>query len=325
MMLRPLGRTGIDTTAMGMGCWAIGGVWTHRGNPAGWGETDDAESLRAIEAAYDAGIRLFDTAANYGAGLSERLVGKALGPYRDQCVISTKFGYDVDETSKQVTTYGDPTTGDVAGHLQADCEASLRRLGTDYIDVYFFHVNEYDNDKALSVRDGLERLVEQGKIRSYGWSTDDVRSARLFSEGGHCSAVQVNFSIVADASEMLALCDAAQMSAFNRGPLAMGFLTGKYSADTVFAGTDVRSQEWVREYFQKPAVARLEALRDILTSDDRTLAQGALAWIWARSPWTLPIPGIRTVAQAVENARAMEKGPLSAQQLAEVERVMGRE
>lgn len=324
MMIRPLGRTGMETTALGMGCWAIGGVWDHMGSPAGWGETDDAESLKALEAAYDAGIRVFDTAANYGAGLSERLVGKALKPYRDQCVISTKFGYAIDEAAKATTPYGDPVSGDVASHVHDDCEASLRRLDTDYIDVFFFHVNQYDNDKALYVRDELEKLVDRGKIRSYGWSTDDVASARLFSEGEHCSAVQVNFSIVSDAPEMLALCDEAKISAFNRGPLAMGFLTGKYDASTTFGPTDVRSAEWVREYFQKPAVTKLDALRDILTTNGRTLAQGALAWIWAKSGWTLPIPGIRTVAQAMENAGALEKGPLTPAQLVEVERVMGR-
>jgi aryl-alcohol dehydrogenase-like predicted oxidoreductase len=171
-----------------MGCWAIGGEWDFLGSPAGWGATDDAESLRALQAAYDAGVRVFDTAANYGAGLSERLVGQVLRPCRDQCIITTKFGYKVDEDAKSVSTYGDESTSDVVRHLQDDCESSLRRLGIDYVDVYFFHINRYDLELAFGVRERLERLVEQGKIRYYGWSTDDVASARLFSEGEHCAA-----------------------------------------------------------------------------------------------------------------------------------------
>lgn len=325
MMKRTIGRIDTETSAVGMGCWAIGGEWDFLGNPAGWGKADDKESIQAIQAAFEHGIRLFDTAANYGTGLSERLLGEALGVHRKECAIVTKFGFKVDEDTKNVFNYGDKmTTADVVSHLDDDCEASLRRLNTDYIDVYLFHVWEYEKNLAAELRGALENLVSQGKIRSYGWSTDDVESARFFSEGRHCSSVEFNFNVVHDNRDMVTLCDQTNMSGFNRGPLAMGFLTGKYHADSIFAATDVRNAEWVQDGFKKPVLENLDALRDIFTSAGRSLAQGALAWIWARSEKMLPIPGIRTVAQAIENAKAMEFGPLTPEQVQEIDQILDR-
>jgi aryl-alcohol dehydrogenase-like predicted oxidoreductase len=325
MMKRTLGRIGTETSAVGMGCWAIGGEWDFLGTPAGWGKTDDQESIRAIQAAFEHGIRVFDTAANYGAGLSEELLGKALGANRKDCVISTKFGFQVDEAAKNVSNYGDDmTTADVVSHLEADCEASLRRLNTDYIDVFFFHAWDFEHDRAVELREALEKLVAQGKIRSYGWSTDDVNNARLFAEAPNCSSVQFNFNVIHDNRDMVTLCEQVDMSGFNRGPLAMGFLTGKYKADSTFAATDVRNAEWVQDGFKKPVLDNLDALREIFTSNGRSLTQGALAWIWARSEKMLPIPGIRTVVQAVENAKAMEFGPLTPEQVQEIDHILGR-
>ena len=325
-MKRKVGRLGFETSALGMGCWAIGGEWEFLGNPAGWGKSDDAESLRAIAAAFDHGVRVFDTAANYGAGHSERLLAKALGTKRQDCVIATKFGFEVNEGAGRVSNRGaNMRTMPVAQFVAEECEASLKRLGTDCIDVYFFHVWDYDSAMALDVRSELEKLVEQGKIRSYGWSTDEPESVRLFSEGAHCSSIQTNFSVALDQPEILSLCEERDMSAFNRGPLAMGFLTGKYNASTTFGKTDVRNEAWVKDLFQGPISARLDEMRDILTSEGRSLAQGSLAYIWAKSETTLPIPGIRTEQQAVENAKAMDFGPLRPDQTAEIDRIMGRE
>ena len=140
-MKRTLGRSGIEVSAVGMGCWAIGGRWTYLGSPAGWGEIDDAESIRAIHAALDMGVNFFDTAANYGCGHSERILGRAVKDRRNQVVIATKFGHLVDETAKDVTLYdGDEEGGEIVRHIRADCDASLRRLDSDYIDVYQLHV-----------------------------------------------------------------------------------------------------------------------------------------------------------------------------------------
>lgn len=319
---RTLGRSNIEVSPLGMGCWAIGGLWQWLDGPGGWGEVDDAESIRAIHRALDLGVNFFDTAANYGAGHSERILGQALAGRREQAVVATKFGFNVDEAAKHVTYYSD--WHDVIKNVRAECEASLRRLRTDYIDLYQLHVWDYPLDLAVAVRDVLESLVGEGKIRAYGWSTDSVEAARLFAEGEPCAAIQHDLNVVRDAPEMLALCQQLNLASVNRSPLARGALTGKYSKDTVFAENDVRRDPWSQETFFAPTLEKLDDLRDILTSGGRTLAQGALAWIWARSEKTVPIPGIRTVRQAEENAGAMQFGPLTPEQMAQIDELLGR-
>jgi aryl-alcohol dehydrogenase-like predicted oxidoreductase len=319
---RRLGRSGLEVSPLGMGCWAIGGVWQFLDIQAGWGEVDDAESIRAVQHALDSGINFFDTAANYGTGHSERILGKALAGRRDKAVIATKFGFVVDEAGKIVRRHATPE--DVIANVRAECEASLRRLGIETIDLYQLHVWDYPLEPAVRLREVLEDLVREGKIRYYGWSTDSVEAAYVFAEGEHCVAIQHDLNVVLDAPEMLALCQQRDLASVNRTPLARGALTGKYSKDTVFAANDVRTDVWAREHILLPAFEHLDALREILTSGGRTLAQGALGWIWARSPVTVPIPGIRTLAQVDDNAGAMAFGPLSADQMRQIDELLER-
>jgi aryl-alcohol dehydrogenase-like predicted oxidoreductase len=324
-MKRQLGKSGIEVSAMGMGCWAIGGPWTINGKQAGWGDVDDDESIRAIRRALDLGITLFDTAANYGAGHSERILGQALANRRDEVIIATKFGYDVDDGNRRVVLYDAKVDSDkVIEYVRRDCEASLRRLGTDRIDLFQLHVNGYPPEKAGQVRDALEDLVVAGKIRFYGWSTDHPESARVFAQGEHCVAIQHQMNAIRDAPEVLDVCETFDLASVIRGPLARGMLTGKYTLDAQFPENDGRCGERFRDRWLIPATEALEKIGEILTSEGRTLAQGALAWVWARSPRTIPIPGIRTVAQAEENAKAMAFGPLTAEQMQEIERLLGR-
>jgi aryl-alcohol dehydrogenase-like predicted oxidoreductase len=324
-MKRLLGRSGIEVSAMGIGGWAIGGPWTIHGNQAGWGIVDDEESIRAIHRALDVGITLFDTAANYGAGHSERILGQALAGRRDEAVIATKFGYQVNEERRSVTYYGDKVDSDeLIRHVRRDCEASLRRLNGDVIDLFQFHVNAYPPQKAAAVRDVLEDLVTEGKIRLYGWSTDNPEGARVFAEGEHCVSIQHRLNVIHDALEMLDVCAEFNLASINRGPLARGALTGKYTPDSQFPGDDLRHREGIRDEWIVPATKALEKIGTILTSDGRTLAQGALGWIWARSDRTIPIPGFKTVAQVEENAKAMEFGPLSDDQRRQIDEILGR-
>ena len=167
-MKRTLGRSGIEVSALGMGCWAIGGPFWSGKTPLGWGQVDDEESIRAIHKALDMDVNLFDTANVYGAGHSERVLARALGNRRSQVVIATKFNAIFDETTRQVA----PETTTSPDSIRKACEDSLRRLNTDYIDLYQFHDNGYPAEKAAPIRDTLERLTETGKIRAYGWSTD---------------------------------------------------------------------------------------------------------------------------------------------------------
>jgi aryl-alcohol dehydrogenase-like predicted oxidoreductase len=322
---RQLGRSGIQVSAMGLGCWAIGGPSWAGDIPVGWGEVDDDESIRAIHRALDLGVIFFDTADVYGTGHSERVLGRALAGRRDQVVVATKFGNTFDATTRQIT--GSDASPD---YIRQACEASLQRLSTDYVDLYQFHLNGYDPGQAGAVRDVLEKLVAEGKIRQYGWSTDFPERARVFAQGPNCTAVQHQMNVLDDAGPMIALCEQLDLASINRGPLAMGLLTGKYRADSKLASNDVRgdkSPAWMK-YFKdgKPNpewLKRIEAIREILTSGGRTLAQGALAWIWARSGQTIPIPGFRTVAQVEENCAAMQLGPLSAEQMSEIDALLG--
>ena len=324
-MKRKLGHSNLEVSSIGMGCWAIGGPWTICGKLAGWGEVDDNESIRAIHSALDLGINFFDTAANYGSGHSERVLGEALKGRRIQVVIATKFGYKVDEQARQVAYYEDDLNSDkVADNLRRDCEASLRRLNTDYIDLYQFHVGAYSQTKAGTVRDVLEQLVSEGKILFYGWSTDNVEGARIFAEGDHCIAIQHCLNVVTDAPEMLTLCDEYDLASINRGPLAHGVLTGKYTIDAKFSPDDFRGGVSFRDRWLVPTLEKLGHINEILTSSGRTLPQGALAWLWARSERAVPIPGMRTVAQVEENAAAMQFGALSNEQMIRIDQLLSR-
>ncbi len=311
---------------MGLGCWAAGGLSPAGGTASGWSGVNDAETIRAIHRGLELGVDFFDTANVYGMGHSERILGQALAGRRDQVVIATKFGHTFDETTFQGTAPDASPEG-----IRRSCEASLRRLNTDYIDLFQLHINGYDVDKAGDVRDTLETLVAGGKIRCYGWSTDFPDRARLFAEGPHCAAIQVEMNVMDDAPDVLEVCEQFNLAAINRGPLAMGLLTGKYTVNTSLPDEDVRGPHaptWMK-YFKdgKPNpewLAKLAAIREILASGGRTLAQGALAWLWARSKQTIPIPGFKTAAQVEENCGAMRFGPLTAEQMAEIDALLGR-
>ncbi|RPI96335.1 MAG: aldo/keto reductase, partial [Chloroflexi bacterium] len=311
---RTLGRSGLRVSAMGLGCWAIGGPWRWLDGQGGWGDVNDEDSVRAIHRALDLGINFFDTAANYGAGHSERMLARALAGKRDQVVIATKFGFHVDEAEKHVTF----RTDDHLLHVRLECEASLRRLNTDVIDLYQLHVWDYPVEQVPAMLELLESLVKDGKIRYYGWSTDSVEGARLFAEGKHCVAIQHDLNVVLDAPDMLKLCEEVNLASVNRSPLARGALSGKYAKGAIFPQNDVRNDQWSREHFFAPTLDQLDKIRAILTSNGRTLVQGALAWIWARSEKTIPIPGFKTLAQVEENVKAMEFGPLTPDQMKEI-------
>jgi aryl-alcohol dehydrogenase-like predicted oxidoreductase len=321
-MGRVLGHSGIEVSQIGFGCWAIGGPFSMDGRPDGWGETDDDESVAAVRRALELGITFFDTADVYGAGHSEEVLGRALAGRRDEVVIATKFGYTFDAAQRAIT--GEDAS---PAYIRRACRASLRRLGTDRIDLYQLHVGDLPAGQAPEVAGTLEELVAEGPIRAYGWSTGDPQRVAAFASGAHCAAIQHPLNVLADAPAILAVCDAHDLASINNSPLAMGLLTGKYGPAAQLPPDDVRAtQPWV-SYFTggRPApvwLARLDAVREVLTTGGRTLAQGALGWLLARSPRTVPIPGIRTAAQAEQNAAALRLGPLPAAEMTEIARLL---
>jgi aryl-alcohol dehydrogenase-like predicted oxidoreductase len=308
-----------------MGCWAIGGPFWYGDNPVGWGEVDDEESVRAVHRALDLGVTFFDTADVYGAGHSERVLGRAVAGRRDEVVIATKWGLNFDETTKQISD----DDGSTPEYLRRAVDASLGRLGTDRIDLYQLHLDDLPIDQAADLLGVLEDLVTVGKVRAYGWSTDLADRAETWGRDGvHCTAVQHGLSVLQDAPDVLDVCARHDLASVNRSPLAMGLLTGKYTAASTLGRDDIRGVgprwlEWFREGRPAPRfLRRVAAVRDVLTGDGRTLAQGALAWIWARDPRTVPIPGCRTAAQVEENAAALDLGPLTPAQVDEIGKLL---
>lgn len=324
MKRRLLGKSGIEVSPMGLGCWAIGGRFYFDGKTNGYGNTDDKESIKAIHTALELGVDFMDTADAYGIGHSEALIGEALEGRREQVVIATKFGFFGNEATK--TLHGTNISPD---YIERACEASLRRLRTDYIDLYQLHVGDIGISEIDFVADSLDQLVAKGKIRTYGWSTDNLNAAKLISERNNCSAIQHQCNVVENNSAMIHLCEDKNLASINRSPLAMGLLTGKFNKESFIAKDDVRGAgySWAESAFKdgkpnKTALARLDAIRDILSSGGRTLVQGSLAWLWATSDVTIPIPGFKTVEQIKENTKAMEFGPLTKEQTKEIDHII---
>ena len=323
---RALGTSEIAVSALGLGCWAIGGRFSREGSAAGWGEVDDDQSTAGIRRGLELGVTFFDTADVYGTGHSETVLGEALGAERDDVAIATKFGNTFDEGSGRISG-ADASPA----YIRRACEASLRRLGTDRIDLYQLHIGDLGRAEAEEAAAALEELCDEGLIRTYGWSTDDVERAGWWAGGEHCASIQHHLNVLEDAPEMIALCEREGLASINRGPLAMGLLSGKFSAESRLPSDDVRGSgaAWLTAFDGEGRPRRefldaLAAIREVLTSDGRTLVQGALGWIWARSPATIPIPGFKTVAQAQENAGALAHGPLPAGSVEEIDALLGR-
>jgi aryl-alcohol dehydrogenase-like predicted oxidoreductase len=311
--------------ALGLGCWAIGGPFHSGETPLGWGEVDDAVSIKAIHCAVDLGIRFFDTAQAYGTGRSETVLGKALRN-RPEVMIGTKVGYGIDPATKQLT--GEIIEPEA---IIASVDKSLNRLQREHIDVVHLHLNELSIDKAEPIFECLGGLRKQGKISSFGWSTDFPDRAAAFAGMDGFVAIQHAMNVFYRADMLIPTIEQKGLLSINRSPLAMGLLGGKHDATTKFDSSEVRGRTatWM-DYFAdgriRPDYAkRLDAVRDLLQSGGRTLVQGALCWLWARCNHTLPIPGFRNTDQVTEIAGALKFGPLSAATMAQIETLIDRE
>ncbi|WP_433022591.1 aldo/keto reductase [Kribbella sp. CA-294648] len=321
---RGLGRGGRRTGALGIGCWAIGGPWQFDGRPAGWGEVDDDVSIRMIHTAVEAGIRLLDTADVYGAGHSERVVGRALSQLpssvRGEVVVATKFGNLFDEETR---TGGGKDVSPAA--VRAACETSLRRLGVEAIDLYQLHGGAETQAEAEEVVATLEQLVADGKVKDFGTSVDAPEMIATFGKSAAVS-VQSQLNVFGHNPEVLKAAHEQDFAVLARTPLAMGLLTGKYNVSNRPGEEDVRRHTPWWTYFDDDAMAdwlkRLEAVRELLTTDGRTLTQGALAYLWALDERIVPLPGARTPDQAAEHAAAIPFGPLPAATREEIDTLL---
>jgi len=309
---------------IGMGCWAIGGPFWGDGTPFGYAGADDDESARTIDAAWEAGVRVFDTASVYGAGHSERVLGATLGNRPDSVVVS-KFGPVFDEETRQVTGNAhDPAS------IRASTEASLARLRRDRVDVLLCHINTLEIGDVPEVFGTLETLRKEGLIGAYGWSTDFPE--RLDAAAGFpgFAAVEHAMNLFFDAPSISQVAARHGLPQLIRSPLAMGVLTGKFARGAAFDRDDVRSAtlDWM-DYFKdgkvnNEVIDKLAAVRELLTTGGRTLGQGALCWLLAKSDALIPVPGAKSVAQVRENAGALDLGPLPDAVMEEIEAVLDR-
>ena len=345
---RSLGRSNEVVGPLGLGTWALGGEWSAgdgshyaAGMPMGYGHQDDAESIRVVQAATSAGVRLIDTANLYGAGHGERLVSEALKGRRDKVFLAAWFGHTYDTERKMLTGV------DVSPQaIRNACHTSIRNLQCEWIDLFQLQVEFLPIDAALLAFETLEELRQSGLIRYYGWSTNHPERVRAVASFPGTISAQFDLNVFQDAPDMLAACEEGNLAAIARLPLAMGFLTGKFSGTTKLPSNDVRSNPrslatfrngdsrakpkfWLR-FFEEGGsaspfwAAKLNEIRDVLTSGGRTVSQGALAWIWGRSTRTVAIPGARTVAQLEENVAAVGFGPLWLEQMEEIEGILDR-
>jgi aryl-alcohol dehydrogenase-like predicted oxidoreductase len=306
MRYRTLGKTGLEVSAVSLGLWAVGGD--------AWGPVQDEDSLSAMRSAFDAGVNFFDTADVYGRGHSEELLGRFLaGVAREDVYIATKVGL---WRGRQPNPYVDEQM------VIEDCEASLRRLGVDYIDVYQDHVWWDENTEVFAA--ALRRLKEQGKVRFVGLSANDHDYIRHFEDAiGGMDTLQLDYSMLNREPEdaTLPYCQERGIGVIVRGPLAMGKLTGKFTADTEFPDGDIRG-DWVH------GDQRAGYLRDLASverlsflADGRTLAQGALAYVLAHPAVSTTIPGAKRSSQVQDNVAAV-RHPLTEGELLRIREVL---
>lgn len=316
---RPIADSGITVSAIGLGCWAIGGPYYRKGEPMGWGVVDDRESIRAIHEALGLGINFFDTADMYGCGHSETVLGKALHGRRSTAVVASKFGYLFDSHTNEVTGRLDLPKG-----ITAAVDDSLRRLQTDYIDVYQLHIGDCDPGLALEVQGRLEGLVVAGKIRSYGWSSDNVEKVGVFRDSPAFTVFQQALNVLQGSRETLLAAERRGLAVVCRSPLAMGILAGTLFGAGSHPDDDLRSRWGGKAKAVVGMQAATQEIREVLQEDGRSLPQGALAWILTVSDSTIPIPGFRTPAQVRQNATVLEQSLLSPEQMTKIESLLER-
>jgi aryl-alcohol dehydrogenase-like predicted oxidoreductase len=302
MKYRTLGKTGLKVSEVGFGAWGIGG--SAYGNS--YGPTDDKTSLEAVEKAVELGCNFFDTADAYGHGHSEELLGQALNGCRDDVIIATKVGADF---------YHDPPRMSFGpDYLSFAVDKSCERLQTDHVDLYQLHNPPIQLLRSGKIFEGLERLVESGKIRYYGVSIHDPEEGLLAMKNGRPAAIQVVFNILRQEAKnkLFQAAVANNVGIIAREPLSNGFLTGKFNADSAFPKGDIRFN-FPRNYFH--ALIKAAQRLKVLETKSRTLAQASLRFILDHKEVSTVIPGAKSIQQIEEDLQASDIPSLTGEDL----------
>jgi aryl-alcohol dehydrogenase-like predicted oxidoreductase len=300
MQYRILGRTGIRVSEIGFGAWAIGGTAEASGLPLGWGKSSDDESLAAIRRSRDLGVNFFDTADSYGFGRSESLLGIVLSRHRQDVVIATKVG--VVRTSN-----GDLRKDFSREHIFHAVNGSLKRLRSDYIDLYQLHNPTIEDLRHGAIQEAMEILQDAGKVRFWGVSISTVEEGLEIVRSGWGHTLQVLYNVLnqAPADELLPLAKQRGFGVIARVPLASGLLTGKYREGTVFSSDDIR-QSFLTQRRISEVTPRVDEVKAIIGGAARNIGEGALRFVLANDAVSTVIPGARTARQVEANAAASE-------------------
>ncbi len=307
MQKRILGKSGLEVSAIGFGCMGLNFSYSH--------SLSTEEGITLIRQAVERGVTFFDTAEVYGPFTNEEIVGAALKPVRDRVVIATKFGFNI---------AGGKTSGmnSRPDHIRAVCDASLKRLGVEVIDLFYQHrvdPNVPIEDVAGTVKD----LIAAGKVKHFGLSEPGAQTVRRAHAVQPVTALQNEYSLWTRGPETNGILDACEelgIGLVAYSPLGKGFLTGAMSKDTKIGENDFRA---ILPRFTPEAMAKNQALVDLLKriakEKQATPAQIALAWLLAQRPWIVPIPGTTKLPRLEENLAAADV-VLSDGNLAEIER-----
>jgi aryl-alcohol dehydrogenase-like predicted oxidoreductase len=290
MKKRSLGKSGLEVSALGFGCMGLSYAY----GPA----TEKQQAIAVIRTAVERGVTFFDTAETYGPFTNEELVGEALLPHREQVVIATKFGFDIAPDGQRAGGLNSRPE-----HIKQVAEASLKRLKTDVIDIFYQH--RVDPDVPIEdVAGAVKVLIQAGKVKHFGLSEASANTIRRAHAVQPVAAVQSEYSIWTrdPEPEVLPICEELGIGFVPWSPLGQGFLTGKIDASTKFESTDMRA---VFPRFTEEARTANQAVVDLLNRiaqrKNASAAQIALAWLLAQKPWIVPIPGTTKIHRLEEN------------------------
>lgn len=318
---RVFGKTGWHVGQIGVGCWQFGGAIMLDGRPDGWTGVSDEESIATIQRAVELGVNFFDTADMYGWGHSEEVLGRALkgclatAVGRDSVYIATKVGFWHDDEGRR-------TLNESRDYIMQACEASLRRLQTDRIDLYQCHL--WRTERWTEFLDAFATLQKQGKIQFFGVSTNDFDMVQRFDERRNLASVQVNYNLLDRHAEkeILPYCRARGIAFIARGPLAMGKLSGRLAKKAMFDPDDIRNK-WLegmnRQAFERD-METVERLKPIAQNSGLTLPQLAVKFVLSQAAVSTAIVGTKNRTQLEQNVASAALPPLTSDELAEIDR-----
>ena len=295
MQKRKLGKSNLEVSAIGLGCMGM----SYGYGPA----SDKKEMISLIHAAIEQGVTFFDTAEAYGPFTNEELVGGALAPYREQVVIATKFGFDISPSGERRDGLNSKPA-----HIKQVAEASLKRLKTDRIDLFYQHRVD-PNVPIEDVAGAVKGLIQEGKVKHFGLSEAGAKTIRRAHAVQPVTAVQSAYSLWTrdPEAEVLPVCEDLGIGFVPWSPLGQGFLTGKIDTTTKFDSTDFRATfPRFAEEARKANQPVVDLVSAIAKQKKATAAQIALAWLLAQKPWIVPIPGSRKLERIKENIGASE-------------------